>query len=264
MRMMTIGLAALFALAGLKAQAPKVDPAAATEACAKLVAEFDAATAEYRAKLNKLAQSPEYKAVAEKRDQKALTELRKTIPAVDAAGFATRFAEHAKANAGHEAAVPFLVWIAKNGPRDAARGAIDTLLGTHVASAGLEPLAESAMQLQRHYDPTEGVAVLQKIIDGSPHALVRAHAMVALARGMSRRGGSEADKAKAQELMAQAEKLAAGTELAATLAAPRFEKEHLQIGMVAPDIEGEDLAGVKFKLSDYRGKVVVLDFWGDW
>ena len=22
--------------------------------------------------------------------------------------------------------------------------------------------------------------------------------------------------------------------------------------------------GVKFKLSDYRGKVVVLDFWGDW
>jgi peroxiredoxin len=34
--------------------------------------------------------------------------------------------------------------------------------------------------------------------------------------------------------------------------------------MVAPDIESEDLDGVKFKLSDYRGKVVVLDFWGDW
>ena len=27
---------------------------------------------------------------------------------------------------------------------------------------------------------------------------------------------------------------------------------------------GEDLNGVAFKLSDYRGKVVVLDFWGDW
>ena len=38
----------------------------------------------------------------------------------------------------------------------------------------------------------------------------------------------------------------------------------LAIGEVAPEIEAEDIAGVKFKLSDYRGKVVVLDFWGDW
>jgi hypothetical protein len=35
-------------------------------------------------------------------------------------------------------------------------------------------------------------------------------------------------------------------------------------GTVAPDIEGVDLDGVAFKLSDYRGKVVFLDFWGDW
>ena len=44
----------------------------------------------------------------------------------------------------------------------------------------------------------------------------------------------------------------------------RFEMERLQIGMQVPDIEGNDLDGVAFKLSDYRGKVVVLDFWGDW
>ncbi len=43
-----------------------------------------------------------------------------------------------------------------------------------------------------------------------------------------------------------------------------FELEHLQIGMVAPDIEAEDIGGTTFKLSDYRGKVVVLDFWGHW
>jgi cytochrome oxidase Cu insertion factor (SCO1/SenC/PrrC family) len=36
------------------------------------------------------------------------------------------------------------------------------------------------------------------------------------------------------------------------------------VGAVAPEIEGEDLAGTNFKLSDYRGKVVLLDFWGDW
>ncbi len=40
-----------------------------------------------------------------------------------------------------------------------------------------------------------------------------------------------------------------------------FEIRHLRIGKEAPDIEGEDQDGKKFKLSDYRGKVVLLDFW---
>jgi peroxiredoxin len=37
-----------------------------------------------------------------------------------------------------------------------------------------------------------------------------------------------------------------------------------RIGKVAPEISGKDLDGVEFKLSDYRGKVVVLYFSGDW
>jgi hypothetical protein len=43
-----------------------------------------------------------------------------------------------------------------------------------------------------------------------------------------------------------------------------FEIRNLAIGKVAPDIEGEDIDGEQFKLSDYRGKVLVLDFWGNW
>jgi hypothetical protein len=43
-----------------------------------------------------------------------------------------------------------------------------------------------------------------------------------------------------------------------------FELRHLAIGKKAPEIEAEDIDGVKFKLSDYRGKVVMLDFWGHW
>lgn len=38
----------------------------------------------------------------------------------------------------------------------------------------------------------------------------------------------------------------------------------LQVGNLAPEIENEDLDGETFKLSDYRGKVVMLDFWGNW
>ncbi|HTF90045.1 MAG TPA: hypothetical protein VK843_16645 [Planctomycetota bacterium] len=43
-----------------------------------------------------------------------------------------------------------------------------------------------------------------------------------------------------------------------------FQVENLAVGNFAPEIEAADTSGVKFKLSDYRGKVVLLDFWGNW
>jgi len=41
-------------------------------------------------------------------------------------------------------------------------------------------------------------------------------------------------------------------------------KNRIAVGKEAPEIEGPDMDGETFKLSDYRGKVVLLDFWGDW
>lgn len=43
-----------------------------------------------------------------------------------------------------------------------------------------------------------------------------------------------------------------------------FAIRHLSVGRVAPDIQGKDVFGEPFKLSDYRGKVVMLTFWGHW
>lgn len=40
-----------------------------------------------------------------------------------------------------------------------------------------------------------------------------------------------------------------------------FAIRHLAVGREADDIEGPDQNGVRFKLSDYRGKVVLLYFW---
>jgi hypothetical protein len=39
---------------------------------------------------------------------------------------------------------------------------------------------------------------------------------------------------------------------------------NFSLGRKAMEIDGEDIDGKKFKLSDYRGKVVVIDFWGNW
>jgi hypothetical protein len=38
----------------------------------------------------------------------------------------------------------------------------------------------------------------------------------------------------------------------------------VDVGNLALEIDAEDIDGKKFKLSDYRGKVVLLDFWGNW
>ncbi len=43
-----------------------------------------------------------------------------------------------------------------------------------------------------------------------------------------------------------------------------FTAKFLSIGCTAQDIFGQDQDGQEFKLSDFRGKVVVLDFWADW
>ncbi len=40
-----------------------------------------------------------------------------------------------------------------------------------------------------------------------------------------------------------------------------FELRNLLVGKETPDIEGVDQDGKRFRLSDYKGRVVLLDFW---
>lgn len=51
--------------------------------------------------------------------------------------------------------------------------------------------------------------------------------------------------------------------LAEALLSPH-QKSDLEIGRIAPEITGLDVDGKQFQLSDFQGKVVLLDFWGDW
>ncbi len=43
-----------------------------------------------------------------------------------------------------------------------------------------------------------------------------------------------------------------------------YEIDALSVGKTAPDIRAEDVDARPLNLSDYRGKVVLLDFWGHW
>ncbi len=55
-----------------------------------------------------------------------------------------------------------------------------------------------------------------------------------------------------------------GEQLEAVANQALFRLRHLSVGRIAPEIEGEDIFGKTFKLSDHRGKINVLNFWAHW
>lgn len=115
-------------------------------------------------------------------------------------------------------------------------------------------------------------ATLKKVLARDPKPKVKAAANLALARALANRTDSLGDKpAEADKVAAEAEKyFAAAIDLNKDSADQQEEIRremkalHIRAGKAAPEIKGPDLDGKEFKLSDYRGKVVLLDFWGDW
>ncbi len=120
--------------------------------------------------------------------------------------------------------------------------------------------------------------LIAKALADSPHAEIRAHA--ALASAMSKlqwlalEGGPDLAVTKAardtvESLAARLAKEFAniplgqgkGSDYAPQLTA---QLTALPVGLPAKEITGVDPAGKEFKLSDYKGRVVMLDFFADW
>ena len=261
--------------AGAVEAAAKQDKNEGKKAYQALSAQFDEAMAAYRAAIGKVTSSKEYKeALAEARKTRNFTELRKltsTIKRIDYNAWAQRFADGAKAFAGQPAEVDFLLWTLKSNKKDIVEPSVNRLVGKHIRSKKLGELAKGYFSLARTLGQEDASKVIDKIVAESPHKDVQATALFwrayPIVNHRPRPGAaapSAEQKAKAKADMERILEIAPNSNVALKVQGPEFEKKHLQIGMVAPDIEGEDLDGVKFKLSDYRGKVVVLDFWGDW
>ncbi len=120
--------------------------------------------------------------------------------------------------------------------------------------------------------------LLRAAIKKHAQADVRGLASYALAVSLARQAGQlrGQNPVRADALSEQAERqyenvLAKHKDItfgSSTLGEVAKEKLHelrsLSVGRAAPEIEGTDLDGRPFKLSDYRGKVVVLDFWAHW
>jgi hypothetical protein len=112
---------------------------------------------------------------------------------------------------------------------------------------------------------TVDATFFRRVLDVSPHRQVQGVAAFCLAQKLRQRGDAEGAAEALEQVRANYADLPWGKgTLGAAAERELDEMQTLAVGKVAPDIEGEDVDGVKFKLSDYRGKVVVLDFWGDW
>ena len=182
--------------------------------------------------------------------------------------------------------------------RDEARPRAFALLRRdHIRSARLGPLCERVSYgLCAEYE-----TFLRAVLEKNPHKEVRAQACLALAHFLSNRslkldlvlgdpklaqefadlyGKDYLDALRRQDhtgAAAEAEalferaardygdmKLPDGETVAEKAGPELFGIRHLSVGKVAPEIEGADQDGVRFKLSDYRGKVVLLDFWSEY
>jgi hypothetical protein len=185
--------------------------------------------------------------------------------------YADQFLKLAKDHPKDTAAEGALAWVCQSegkGPKhEQAVGQALALLVEH------DPPPKALTQILQMLEYSASPAVvepLRKLYLKSPQADLRDKAGVALAQALrqqyekawqDKKGNAAKVYQEAETILTALTKEPAKNSRAADLL---FELQKLSVGKPAPDIEAEDIDGKTFKLSDYRGKVVVLDFWGDW
>ena len=195
------------------------------------------------------------------------------------------------------------LWLQAN-TRDPGRGndrtearALELLLRDHIRS---DKLGEACRRVQYGFGK-KCEPFLRTVMEKSPHRDVQALACLRLAQFLDGRlkrldlvkvqpdmakryeglfgkdyldGLLRQDRAKAvKEVEAVFElaeakygdvKVPYGGTVAETVKTELYDIRFLSVGKAAPDIEGDDQDGKRFKLSDYRGKVVLLYFWQEY
>lgn len=160
-----------------------------------------------------------------------------------------------------------LLWSLKgNSASPTQRKEINNLFLTHYKDS--ESLMKVAM---RYASPSPGGeearVALRGISEKAGDQKVRIRATYFLANNLMK----DKDEANKKEGLAVMKKLATtpdleniDPEICAYVKGEILVVEKLAVGCTPPDIVGTDHDGKEFKLSDYRGKVVLLHFWGIW
>jgi len=183
-------------------------------------------------------------------------------------GFIPRFQDGAAKYAPTPHAIPYLLWLLKADSKpenDVARDALANLVVDHIESAEMESAMLALEQAWRATGKGDADEAIAEVLANNDH--VQAKAAALFVRAQIALQDDKADAVTVHDAVAALKKaleMAPDASFAQRADDTVFQREHLQVGKQVPDIEGRDLDGVEFKLSDYKGKVVLLDFWGNW
>jgi peroxiredoxin len=255
-------------------------PLAQIQAIQQGVAEAEAAYRAARAKLPDIHQ-----------EDAAVARLNKAFLEREDAGFVTALAI-ARADSKSAAGFAALEWLLMR-PRayqlPAGKQAMELMREHHAANPKVgRAIANLAYAPPEPNEPghAEALGLIHAVAEKNPDRTARGQAVLGLAFE-SRREFSRADdrrQPRAERLAQAAEKAFEAVvreygdcpnlrirgsrppskDLAGEAQTELIELRRLRVGQEAPDIEGEDLHGDRFRLRDQRGKVVLLVFWGAW
>jgi thiol-disulfide isomerase/thioredoxin len=217
-------------------------------------------------------------------------ELAQTAPNPEV--YAVRAARLAAAQATDEPALDALLWLTRFLGQPAVMKALEQVPGARPTDppAKVDPLALLAahhLNNPKLADLCQSLAVdlpgaeafLRAAADKSAAAEVRGRAGYRLAATLLERSeGASRPESERQELAKAAEglfeRIAADPAMAGVKSGTRSlkalaegelkEMRLLAVGKPLPDVTGEGLDGKALKVSDYKGKVVVLDVWATW
>ncbi|MEL6712596.1 MAG: TlpA disulfide reductase family protein, partial [Planctomycetota bacterium] len=162
--------------------------------------------------------------------------------------------------AGTPGAVPFLVWTVQMSSRTREKAeavaALEALVKDHASDPRTVDVAFSLRRYQRALGAERTLEIARALERGAPNGAAKAEFALAAV------WIEDLDEAGRIAALAALVERYPGTRGADKAAGWRFELEHLQVGMVVPELAGGTLDGGTFSLSALRGKVVVLEFWG--
>jgi hypothetical protein len=187
------------------------------------------------------------------------------------------FEAFAKKNTGSEFGLSARLWLLNSygwlrtnessvAMNEAADKEVEQILGEYVDHAQFEKIGDY------HYlfADDKKVELFEKLLKQSRHKAVRASMLLRLGV-LDRRSKDEAVRARGKErlgtLLRDYQDVPKGTATYGALADAHLNPHpqgELAVGKPAPEISGTDTDGKAMKLTDYRGKVLVVDFWGFW
>jgi hypothetical protein len=195
-----------------------------------------------------------------------------SVPAYNLTQLAPLVADKAKKHLDDPQAVPLLVWVCSatayiDAIPDLAKlytDTVDLLIDRFVERKELAPLAGL---LFTDDDPPWAEKKLRRLMEKNSEESVKLGAKMGLASILKNK--DEASQPEAEKLLQSViDEFGKAPDKTLFVEQAKEELSEIQgprgLGKAAPDIGSDDLDAKAFKLSDYKGKVILLDFWGFW